>query len=190
MASKKFTDIDDYISSFPKATQVMLQKMREVIKKSSAGSKEIISYNMPAFSLNGTLVYFAAYQNHIGFYPTSSGIRNFQEELNSYKWSKGAIQFPLNKPLPVALIRKIVKFRVEEVLKKAENKKAKSNDDFLQLIASPAQRALKNQGIKTLKQLSGYTESAILALHGMGPGSMKKLRIEMKKKGFSFKSTK
>lgn len=111
---KKPGNIDEYIIQFPVETQVLLQKLRETIRKVAPGAKEVISYGMPAFRQNGILVYFAAFKNHIGFYPTPLPIRVFKEELSEFKTSKGAIQFPLNKPLPVLLIKKIVKFRVEE----------------------------------------------------------------------------
>ena len=118
---KQFKTIDEYISNFPKNIQEILEKIRQTIKKSAPKAEEKISYQMPAFALYGTLVYFAAYKNHIGFYPTSSGIKNFKEEISIYKNSKGAVQFPINKPIPHKLISKIVKFRVKENIEK-ENK--------------------------------------------------------------------
>ncbi len=86
--------------------------------------RETISYQMPTFTLHGNLVHFAAHKNHIGFYPTPSGIRNFQDEFTDYKWSKGAVQFPLDRPIPFELIARIVRFRVEEMLVKAAAKKS------------------------------------------------------------------
>jgi Uncharacterized conserved protein len=103
-----------YIATFPESIQPMLKKLRTVIKEAAPEAEEKISYQMPAYMLRGPLVYFAAYKTHIGFYPTSSGIRNFQDELTDYKTSKGAVQFPINESLPYDLIRRIVKFRVEE----------------------------------------------------------------------------
>ena len=111
--------IDAYIKTFPKSTQLILARMRSIVKKAAPKATERISYRMPALWFNGNLVYFAGYKNHIGFYPTASGIRNFAEELTGYKWSKGAVQFPIGEPLPAALITKIVKFRVAENSKKA-----------------------------------------------------------------------
>lgn len=116
-------EIDAYISSFPKETQAILELLRATIKKAAPQAQEIISYKMPAYNWEGNLVYFAAYKNHVGLYPTSSGIKAFENEISAYKWSKGAVQFPLNKPLPVALITKIVKFRLAENIKKMELKK-------------------------------------------------------------------
>lgn len=116
-------DIDKYIAGFPGDVQLKLQQIRQAIKKAAPEAEEIISYKMPAYRLNGMLVYFAGYKNHIGFYPTSTGIENFKEEFSDYKWSKGAVQFPLNKKLPLMLISKIVKFKVRINLEKINSKK-------------------------------------------------------------------
>lgn len=110
---------DEYISSFPAATQIILQEVRETIKNAAPNANESISYGMPAYKLNGkALVYFAGYKNHIGFYATPTGHAEFTEELAKYKQGKGSVQFPINEPMPLNLITKIVKFRVSEVLKK------------------------------------------------------------------------
>jgi uncharacterized protein YdhG (YjbR/CyaY superfamily) len=122
---RNYATVDEYILSFPPQLQEILNKIREVIKESAPDSEEKISYQMPAFVFHGNLVYFAAFKNHIGFYPTPSGIEPFLEELTEYKKSKGAIQFPIKKPIPYDLIRRIVKFRVEENLKRAIGKKEK-----------------------------------------------------------------
>lgn len=114
---------DAYIASFPKETQVLLKQLREVIIKAAPKAEECISYQMPAFKLNGPVVYFAGYAKHIGFYPTGSGIEAFRDEIAGYKNSKGAVQFPLDKPLPVKLITKIVKYKVKENLEKVKLKK-------------------------------------------------------------------
>lgn len=110
--------IDEYIETFPKETQILLQKLRFIIKRAAPNSSEVISYKMPAFKQNKVLVYFAGYKNHIGFYPTGTGIEAFKNEFSSFKWSKGAVQFPLDQPLPEELITKIVTFKVNEDLKK------------------------------------------------------------------------
>ena len=107
----KFKNTDDYISVFPEATQEILQQLRNTIKKAAPEAEEVISYNMPAYRLNSILVYFAGYANHIGFYPTPSALEAFKKEIAVYKSSKGAVQFPLDKPLPLALITRIVEFR-------------------------------------------------------------------------------
>ena len=114
--------VDEYIKSFPENIQKKLNEMRNIIKKLAPDAEEKISYQMPAFFLNGIIVYFAGYSKHIGFYPTSSGIEAFKNELTDYKFSKGTIQFPIDKPLPVDLIRRIVKFRIEENKKKKSKK--------------------------------------------------------------------
>lgn len=111
--------IDEYIKTFSPEVQVILQKMRQTIHKAAPEATEIISYGMPAFKLNGILVYFAAHRNHIGFYPTASGIEAFKKELSDYKSSKGAVQFPLDKPIPYDMVKKIVKLRVKENLQKS-----------------------------------------------------------------------
>ncbi|MHB1006796.1 MAG: iron chaperone [Chloroflexota bacterium] len=112
------TTIDEYISQFPEDVQRILVKLRAVIRESAPGAVEKISYQMPAFHLKGTLVWFAAHKHHIGFYPTGSGIEAFKEELSAYKGAKGSVRFPLDRPMPYELISKVVKFRVAENLKK------------------------------------------------------------------------
>ena len=111
-------EIDKYISTFPKEIQIILEQVRATIRKAAPGAEETIKYAIPTFVLNGNLVHFAAFKNHIGFYPVPSGIKAFKEELSNYKQGKGSIQFPLNKPMPLSLITKIVKFRVKENLEK------------------------------------------------------------------------
>jgi uncharacterized protein YdhG (YjbR/CyaY superfamily) len=118
-----YKNIDDYIASFPKDLQIILEQMRTIIRKTAPKAEEVISYGMPAFKLNSVLVYFAGYKNHIGFYPMPSAIIAFKKELSIYKSSKGAVQFPLDKPLPSALITKMVKYRIAENLQKAKAKK-------------------------------------------------------------------
>lgn len=114
--------IDEYILQYPQEIQEILRTLRKVIKESAPNAEEKISYRMPTFVLNGNLVHFAAYKNHIGFYPTSSGINTFQQELSEYKTSKGAVQFPIGKPIPYEIISQIVKFRVAENQSKVEGK--------------------------------------------------------------------
>jgi uncharacterized protein YdhG (YjbR/CyaY superfamily) len=121
----RFGSIDEYIAAFPEDIQKLLEEVRATVRAAAPEAEERISYQMPAFAQKGILVYFAAMKHHIGFYPTSSGIQAFQAELSPYKTSKGAIQFPLDKPLPLDLITRIVRFRVEENLKKAETKAGK-----------------------------------------------------------------
>ena len=115
--------IDEYIAGFPQAVQEILNELRAVIKTTAPQAEEKISYQMPAFDFHGNLVYFAAYKKHIGFYPTSSGIEYFKEELAGFQISKGTIRFPLGKPLPLDLICHMVDFRVRENMEKLRIKK-------------------------------------------------------------------
>lgn len=121
--SKVAANIDDYIEQFPANVQAILQKLRATIKKTAPAAEETISYQMPAFKYHGMLVYFAGFKNHIGFYPTSSPIKVFKDRLTNYKTSKGAIQFPMDKAIPLTLVKDIVKFRIKENLEKAKLKK-------------------------------------------------------------------
>jgi len=117
--------IDEYIANFPAEVQKKLEDLRAVIKAAAPEAQEKIGYQMPTFTLKGNLVHFAAYKNHIGFYPTPSGIQAYREELSVYESAKGSIRFPIDQPLPFELISKIVKFRVTENLQKAEIKMGK-----------------------------------------------------------------
>jgi uncharacterized protein YdhG (YjbR/CyaY superfamily) len=112
------TEIDNYILGFPEEVQSILNLLRKTIREAAPDATEKISYAMPTFYLKGNLVHFAAYKNHIGFYPAPSGLNAFKEEISLFKNSKGAVQFPINQPLPLNLISKIVKFRVKENLSK------------------------------------------------------------------------
>jgi uncharacterized protein YdhG (YjbR/CyaY superfamily) len=113
--------IDEYIASFRPETQVLLEAMRQAIRESAPEATEKISYQMPTFYLHGNLVHFAAYDKHIGFYPAPSGMEAFSEELSHYKKGKGSLQFPIGEPLPLDLVRAIVRFRVAENKQKIEN---------------------------------------------------------------------
>lgn len=120
MKVQKSNSIDEYIASFPEEIQKMLEELREVIKAAAPGVEEKISYDMPTFMLNGRLIYFAAFKNHIGIYGASSAVQAFKNELSIYAGEKGSLRFPTDKPLPLELISKVVKFRVAENPKKAE----------------------------------------------------------------------
>ena len=153
-----------------------------------------------------------AFKSHIGFYPAPSGIEAFKKELAKYKGAKGSVQFPINEPLPLELVTKIVQFRVAENLQKAEKKKNKQpakkieedmkkpiakaavtkqktslQNNLLQALSAPAKRALESKGIDSLKKLSQYSEAYISALHGMGPSSIPKLKNALTTAGLSFK---
>jgi uncharacterized protein YdhG (YjbR/CyaY superfamily) len=127
MESKEagFTSIDEYIATFPEEIQSILQEIRATIQAAAPDAEEKISYQMPTFALKGNLVHFAAFKNHIGFYPTPSGVEAFKEEIARYQGAKGSIRFPLDEPMPLDLISRIVKLRVAENLKKAELKSRK-----------------------------------------------------------------
>lgn len=117
----KQVNVDEYIQSFPKSTQTLLKQVRKAIKNNATDAEEMIAYGMPAYKLNKKpLVYFAGYEKHIGFYATPNGHEKFAKELSKYKQGKGSVQFPIDEPMPIDLIIKIVKFRVTENLKKTK----------------------------------------------------------------------
>jgi uncharacterized protein YdhG (YjbR/CyaY superfamily) len=125
MEKKQFNTMDEYISTFPKDIQQILREIRETIHKAAPKAEEAISYQIPTFKQNGNLVHFAAWKNHIGFYPTPSGTKEFEKELSKYHRAKGSVQFPLDEPMPLRLITKIVKFR----LKQNEAKRSRATRD-------------------------------------------------------------
>ena len=123
METKKPASVDEYIAGFPAEVQMILEQVRATIHKAAPGATEKINYAIPTFTHHGRdLVYFAAFKNHIGFYPTPVGVQEFKEEFSEYKTGKGSIQFPMDKPMPLDLITRIVKFRVRENLEKSRNK--------------------------------------------------------------------
>jgi uncharacterized protein YdhG (YjbR/CyaY superfamily) len=115
-SNRKFKNIDEYIRSFPPDIQKILEQLRKIIQENAPDADEAISYGMPTFKLNGNLLHFAAFEHHIGFYPTPSGIEAFEKELAPYKHAKGSVQFPLDKSIPYDLVKRIVQFRVKESL--------------------------------------------------------------------------
>lgn len=119
-------NIDEYIATFPQDIQKLLIQMRATITKAAPKAEEAIRYAIPTFILNGNLVHFAAFKNHIGFYPAPSGIEAFKKEVAPYEAGKGSLQFPLDKPLPLSLVTKIVKYRVAQNLEKSTKKKTTS----------------------------------------------------------------
>jgi len=121
--TKQPESIDEYISTFPSNIQNILKKMRQTIRECAPGAEETISYQIPTFKLNGNLVYFAAFKDHISFFPTSSGREAFKKELSMYKGGRGTVQFPMDKPIPYNLVQKIVKYRVKESLGKKKRDK-------------------------------------------------------------------
>lgn len=120
---QEYKTIDEYIALFPTEIQEKLEKIRKTIREAAPTAEEAISYLMPTYKLNGNLVHFAAFTKHIGFFPTPSAIEAFSDELSSYKSSKGTVQFPLDKPIPLELVRRMVEFRVKENLEKGRKRK-------------------------------------------------------------------
>jgi len=213
MTTKKTINaIDLYIADFPVATQKLLQQVRATIRKAAPEAEEKIGYGIPTFVLHGNLVHFAGYKHHIGFYPGANGIATFSKEMSAYKQSKGAVQFPLDKAMPIALITKITKYRVKQNTEKEKEKnlrtcpkghhyyktsdcptcpiceaQRKPTTGFLSTLSAPAIRAMESKKIKTLKQLSKFSEAEILEWHGIGPSAIPKLRSALKSEGLSFK---
>ena len=121
---KQFKTMDEYIDAFPEDVKGILNELRQTIKEVAPKAEETISYQIPTFTLNGNMVHFAAFENHIGFYPTPSGMEAFKEELSRYKGAKGSVQFPIDEPLPLPLIRRIVEYRVKENQERRSKKKS------------------------------------------------------------------
>jgi uncharacterized protein YdhG (YjbR/CyaY superfamily) len=123
------SNVDEYIATFPKEVKQLMEDMRRAIKTAAPDAEEMISYGMPAYKQYGILVYFAAYKNHIGLYALPTGHQAFKTGLSVYKTGKGSVQFPLDKPLPLSLIKKIVKFRVKENIERVNLKAAVKNNN-------------------------------------------------------------
>jgi uncharacterized protein YdhG (YjbR/CyaY superfamily) len=122
MDKSDYRSIDEYIEAFPAEVQKALREIRSAVRRAAPQAKEKISYKMPAFELYGNLVYFAAFKKHVGFYPTPHGMVAYEKELAGYKQGKGSVQFPLDRPMPLELIEKIVATRVEENIRKREDR--------------------------------------------------------------------
>jgi len=172
-------NIDEYISTFPKETAKILQQVRMAVSKAAPKAEETISYRMPAFRYKGKIIiYFAGYKKHIGLYATPAAHTAFQKELSVYKQGRGSVQFPLDQPMPLDLIKRIIMFKVKQ--------QDEPVDDFLAGLSAPARRALQNNGIKTIKDLSKLNESEVLQLHGIGKTAIPLLQKALKEKGLSF----
>ncbi len=177
--------VDTYIAAFPNEVQQRMNDLRKLIKAAAPQAEESISYAMPAYKLHGKpLVYFAGFPHHIGFYATPSAQKEFSNALADYKQGKGSVQFPLDRALPLPLIRKMVAFKVKEITDGAVKKK----EAVFSSLAAPARRALDQHGISTLKKLSQLTEREVLGWHGMGQNAMVKLRLLLKENGLTFKA--
>ncbi len=202
-------NVQDYINKQPVLLKPILSKLRKLILNTSNDIIEDFTYGMPAYTAYGfPLVYFAVYQNHIGFYATPSPQKAFSKELKKYKQGKGSIQFPINEPLPFLIIEQLVQYKLNENKTRYEKKfirickqghsfiksidcplcpVCEASQSYLSSLSAPVQRALQSQGIKTLKQLSSYSESELLKLHGIGPSSIPKLKSTLKRVGLSLK---
>ena len=123
-SSRQFKTMDEYINAFPEDVRRILSELRQTVKEAAPEAEETINYQIPTFTLNGNLVHFAGFENHIGFYPTPSGMEAFKKELSGYKGAKGSVQFPINAPLPLPLIRRIVEFRVKKNMARKPKKKS------------------------------------------------------------------
>ena len=123
-STKQFKTIDEYISMFPEDVRTILKNLRQTIRDAAPEAQETINYQIPTFTLNGNLVHFAAFKNHIGFYPTPTGMEAFKDELSAYQGAKGSVRFPIDQPLPFPLIRRIVEYRVKENLERKPRKKS------------------------------------------------------------------
>lgn len=213
-AIKTISDpFESYFKQFPESTIRLLESMRKTIRAAAPLAEEAISYQMPTYKLNGNLVHFAAYKNHIGFYPTPSAMKKFAKELAVYTTSKGAVQFPISEPLPLKLITTMVQFRVMENSARAKPQKStkcvnghtftktsdcptcpicekekKNKHPYFSFLGAPAIRALENAGIKNLKQLSKKKEKELLMLHGLGKAGLASIKIELRKNGLSLAS--
>ncbi|HSB92423.1 MAG TPA: DUF1801 domain-containing protein [Flavitalea sp.] len=200
---QSYNTIDQYIAAFPSPVQKILSSIRTTIRKTVPQAEEAVKYGIPTFVLGGNLIHFAAFKNHIGIYPGPAGISAFAKELSKYQTSKGTIQLPIDEPIPMELIKRIVQFRVQQTelkakLKSAKPKKSgakpelsktpnKAGNDFMRSISAPARRALAAAGISTPRQLSKYSASQLLAMHGMGPSSIPKIEAELNAVGLALK---
>jgi len=182
---KTRNEVDAYIRNFPPEIQRRMQAIRQTIRKAAPDAEECISYAIPAYKLNGPLVYFAGFKNHIGFYPVPSGIKAFEKELATYHSSKATVQFPHKDPIPLDLIGRIVKYRMQENGAKASKK---SGIDFLAGLSAPARRAMEGKGIKTVQQLAKHSKTELLSLHGIGPNTLPKLEKVLAEAGKKFRN--
>lgn len=191
-----FDNTEAYIAAQDISVRERLEKIRKAIRSVAPHAEESISYGMPAFKYLGPLVYFAAFKNHIGFFPTGSGVRQFEGELGGYSYSKGTIQFPHNKAIPIALIKKITAFRVKENEDKAASKKKKTKSNsatpktakaLVPGLSAPATRALEAAGISSLPQLATFSREQLLALHGLGPSAIPRIEKALAEAGLSLR---
>ena len=195
--------IDAYINTFSKEIQDVLAQVRATVQQAAPEATETISYAIPTFVLHGALVHFAAFKNHIGFYSMPTGTAAFKKELAPYKSGKGSVQFPLNQPMPLELITRMVQFRVAENKAKAAKKKSSGKEkkivnqkkkldevqepNFLERLSAPARRALEAKGMTSLEKLAHHTQKELLALHGVGKTTIPILTQALSAKGLQLK---
>lgn len=192
---KSYENIDEYLANFSGEARKKLDTIRKTIQETVPEAKEKISYGIPTFTFHGNLIHFAGYETHIGLYPGSVPIAEFAKDLAAYKTSKGTVQFPLHKPLPLKLISKMVKVCSRgHTFRKSSNSPVcpacwpgfYKKHDFPSDISGPALRALLNANITKLEHLSKFTEAELSALHGMGPKAVRLLKAAMKERGIKF----
>ncbi len=168
--------VDEYIGAFPKEVQPLLNQVRQTIKKAAPNAEELISYAMPAYKLNGVLVYFAGYKNHIGFYATPTGHEAFKKELSKYKEGKGSVQFPIDQQLPLSLITRIVKFRVKE----NEVKGTKKKQEAKLIKTKVAKLSDEEQVTEWIKQRSAAVQEKINIIRKIIMASSSKIKERIK----------
>lgn len=183
MKTDKPASVDAYIAAFPENVQKILKRLRMTVIHAAPEAEEGISYGMPAFRYKGkVIIYFAGYKNHIGVYATPSGHAAFQKELSGYKQGRGSVQFPLDQPMPLDLIKRIVQFRIKQ--------QDEPLADIFAGLSAPARRALQNNGVKTLSVLAQHTEAEILSFHGIGKTAIPILQKALQKKRLKFQKEK
>ena len=168
--------VNEYIGAFPKEVQPLLNQVRQTIKKAAPNAEELISYAMPAYKLNGVLVYFAGYKNHIGFYATPTGHEAFKKELSKYKEGKGSVQFPIDQQLPLSLITRIVKFRVKE----NEVKGTKKKQEAKLIKTKVAKLSDEEQVTEWIKQRSAAVQEKINTIRKIIMASSSKIKERIK----------
>jgi uncharacterized protein YdhG (YjbR/CyaY superfamily) len=183
MKVDKPTSVDEYITTFPENVQKILERIRMTVIQAAPRAEETISYGMPAYRYKSrVIIYFAGYKNHIGVYATPLAHEAFQKELSGYKQGRGSVQFPIDQPMPLDLIKRMVLFRVKQ--------QDDPLTDIFAGLSAPARRALQNNGIKTLRDLSQHTEAEILSFHGIGKTAIPILEKAMKEKKIMFQKEK
>lgn len=183
MKPDKPANVDAYIATFPEDVQTVLLRLRMTVKHAAPQSEESISYGMPAYRYKGrVIIYFAGYKNHIGVYATPVAHAAFQKQLTGYKQGRGSVQFPLDKPMPFDLIKRMVQFRVKQ--------QEQPLTAIFTGLSAPARRALQNNGIRTIADLARHTETEILSFHGIGKTAIPILQKALKEKNLKFQKEK